>query len=228
MAGSAAWYEDTRKLHEERRGAVERLFRAELQRAGVEGEWIAASQNAEQSVVAHSRYADLVIAGQTHSEDPETYIAEHFPETIVMESGRPLLLVPYAGRFQSLGTRALVAWNGSREATRAVHDAMPLLVGAARVTVLRINTPNAPAIAREPGTDIVLTLARHGVNVDFAELAHDLDESSGDALLSWAGGNGYDLLVMGAYGHARWKERVLGGVTRTLFESATLPVLMSH
>lgn len=96
MAGSAAWFESHRKLHEEQRGAIERLFHAELRRAGVEGEWIAASQHPEQSVIAHSRYADLVLIGQADPEDPETYIAEHFPENVVMASGRPVLLVPCA------------------------------------------------------------------------------------------------------------------------------------
>jgi len=228
MAGSAAWFETHRKVLEEQRGAAERIFHAELRRAGVEGEWIAASQNGEQSVVRHSSYADLVILGQTDPDDPETYIADRFPETVVMASGRPVLVVPYAGRHDAVCSRALVAWDGSREAARAVHDAMPFLTRAERVTVLHVNTPGSPAPLATPVTDITLTLARHGVNVDFREMANDVDETCGDALLSLAAGDGYDLLVMGAYGHARWKERVLGGTTRTIFESATLPVLMSH
>jgi nucleotide-binding universal stress UspA family protein len=228
MAGSATWFETHRRLREEQGAAIERQFRAELQRADVHGDWIAAVRYAERAVVAHGRYADLIIAGQTDPEDPETYIAEHFPETVVMESGSPVLLVPYAGHYEAIGSRVVVAWNGSREAARAVHDAMPFLARAERVTILRINTPGSPALVRAPGTDIALTLARHGVNVDFAEIANDIDETCGDALLFWADENGYDLVVMGAYGHARWKERVLGGTTRTMFESATLPVLMSH
>lgn len=228
MAGSATWFEEHRRLREEQRGAIERLFRAELRRAGVDGDWVAASQYAEQSFVAHTRYADLVIVGQTDPDDPETYVAEHFPETVVMESGRPVLLVPYAGRFETIGTRALVAWNGSREAARAVQDAMPLLAHAARVTILRVNAPGAPAPVREPATDLVLTLGRHGANVDFVETTNDIDETGGDTLLSWASSNGCDLLVMGAYGHTRWKEQVLGGMTHTIFEAATLPVLLSH
>ncbi|RQH05811.1 universal stress protein [Paraburkholderia dinghuensis] len=228
MAGSASWFETHRKLREEQRGAAERIFRAELLRAGVEGDWIAASQDAEQSVITHSRYADLIIVGQSDPDDPETYVADRFPETVVLTSGRPVLVVPYAGRHEAVGSRALVAWNGSREASRAVHDAMPFLARAERVTVVRINTPGSPVPVRAPGTDITQTLARHGANVDIVEISNDIDETCGDALLSLAADEAYDLVVMGAYGHARWKEQVVGGVTRTMFDSATLPVLMSH
>lgn len=228
MAGSASWFENHRQLREEQRGAAERIFRAELLRAGVEGDWIAASQNAGESVVSHSRYADLVIVGQSDPDDPETYVSDSFPETVVLTAGRPVLVVPYVGRHETVGSRALVAWNGSREAARAVHDAMPFLARADQVTVVRINTPRSPAPGREPGADIALTLARHGATVDVIDICNDIDETAGDALLSLAADDSYDLVVMGAYGHARWKEQMVGGMTRTMFDSATLPVLMSH
>jgi nucleotide-binding universal stress UspA family protein len=228
MAGSAGWFEAHSKLREEQRGAIERIFRAELLRAGVQGDWISTAQHGEESVVSHSRYADLIVVGQSDPDDPETFIADRFPETVVLTSGRPVLVVPYAGRHETVGSRVLVAWNGSRESARAVYDAMPFLARAERVTVLRINVPGSPAPVREPGADITLTLARHGVNVDAVEIASDSDETSGDALLSLSAEEGYDLVVMGAYGHARWKQQIVGGVTRTMFDSATLPVLMSH
>jgi nucleotide-binding universal stress UspA family protein len=228
MAGSTTWFDAHRKLREEQRGAIERIFHAELLRAGVKGDWIGTSLHGEESVVSHSRYADLIIVGQSDPDDPETFIADRFPETVVLTSGRPVLVVPYAGRHEAVGSRVLVAWNGSREAARAVHDAMPILTHAERVTVVRVNVPGSPAPVREPGTDITLTLARHGANVDVVEITSDRDETCGDALLSLAADEGYDLLVMGAYGHARWKEQVVGGVTRTMFDSATRPVLMSH
>lgn len=228
MAGSAGYYDAHRKLLDEQRGAIERLFHAELQRANVAGEWIAATQYAEEAVLRHARYADLVIAGQTDPDDPATYVADRFPESLVMGAGRPVLMVPYAGHFESVGRHVLVAWDGGREAARAVQDALPLLVDAERVTVLCVSPPGAPPLVRAPGADIAVTLARHGVNVDFVELNHDLDETTGDALLSYAAETRYDLLVMGAYGHARWTELVLGGVTRTMFNSMTLPVLMAH
>jgi len=228
MAGSARWLEAHRKLREEQRGAIERVFRAELLRAGVPGDWISTEEHGEESVVAHSRCADLIIVGQSDPDDPETFIGDRFPETVVLTSGRPVLVVPYAGRFEAVGARALVAWNDSREAARAVHDAMPFLMRAERVTIVRINVPGESAPDREPGTDITVTLARHGVHADVIEIASDSDETSGDALLSLSAEEGYDLVVMGAYGHARWKQQIVGGVTRTMFDSATRPVLMSH
>jgi nucleotide-binding universal stress UspA family protein len=228
IASAASSLDAHRKLREEQAGAIERIFRAELLRAGVEGDWISTALHGEEAVVSHSRYADLVVVGQSDPDDPETFVADRFPETVVLTSGRPVLVVPYAGRHEAVGSRALVAWNGSREAARAVHDAMPFLTRAERVTVVRINVPGSPAPAREPGTDITQTLARHGVIVDVIEITNDSDETSGDALLSLSAEEGYDLVVMGAYGHARWKEQIVGGVTRTMFDSATLPVLMSH
>ena len=122
----------------------------------------------------------------------------------------------------------LIAWDGSREAARAVHDALPLLLFASRVSVVRVSTAGSPPKPQRPGLDIVDALARHGVAVDAAGIVSDADETAGNALLSYGADAGYDLLVMGAYGHARWQERMLGGVTRTMFESMTQPVLMSH
>lgn len=227
-AGAAEYFATQSQTRDEQRGAIERLFRAELTRAGVEGNWIAPNEYADEAVIRASRGADLVIAGQTDPDDAEANAGDRFPEDLVMASGRPVLFVPYVGRCEPLGEQVLVAWDGSREASRAVHDALPLLLRATRVSVVRVTQGGAPPSSAQAGIDIVAALARHGVKVDAAGIAGDADETAGNALLSQADDAGYDLLVMGAYGHARWKERVLGGVTRTMFESMTLPVLMSH
>jgi len=227
-AGASEYLALQRQTRDEQRGAIERLFRAELTRAGVEGEWIAPDEYADEAVIHASRGADLVIAGQTDPEAPEASVGSRFPEDLVMMSGRPVLIVPYAGRCEPPGERVLVAWDGSREAARAVHDALPFLLRAARVSVVRVRTAGAPAPRRRPGIDIVDALARHGLHVDTAGVVSDADETVGTALLSYAADAGYDLVVMGAYGHRRWQERILGGVTRTMFESMTVPVLMSH
>jgi nucleotide-binding universal stress UspA family protein len=121
-----------------------------------------------------------------------------------------------------------VAWDASREATRAVNDAIPLLASATTVTVLSVD----PAIGRTehgdvPGADIALHLARHGVNVRVEQTVSG-GIGIGDLLLSRASDLGADLLVMGAYGHSRLRELVLGGATRTMLKSMTLPVFMSH
>ncbi|PXW25382.1 universal stress protein [Paraburkholderia caballeronis] len=228
MAGSADYFDSQRQTRDEQRAAIERLFHAELTRAGVEGQWLAPAEYANEAVIRASRGADLVIAGQADPEDPEAYLGDRFPEDLVMSSGRPVLVIPYAGRYDPLGDRVLIAWDGSREAARAVHDALPLLLFASRVSVVRVSTAGSPPKPQRPGLDIVDALARHGVAVDAAGIVSDADETAGNALLSYGADAGYDLVVMGAYGHARWQERMLGGVTRTMFESMTQPVLMSH
>jgi len=229
MAGTADYYDTHRKLRMEQRGAIERLFRAELARAQVDGAWIAPEGDPVATVMQRSRTADLVILGQTNQDDPESYIAEQFPETVLLGAGGPVLLMPYAGNFESVGEHVLIAWNGSREAARAVHDAIPFIVRAARVTIAAASTTFTPAESQAACADLAAMLARHGATtVDITRFERDAAESTGDALLSYAADGGYDLLVMGAYGHARLQELVLGGVTRSILASMTVPVLMSH
>jgi nucleotide-binding universal stress UspA family protein len=145
-----------------------------------------------------------------------------------MSAGRPVLLVPYASSVTSPGAHVMVGWDGSREATRAVHDAMPFMRAAKATTVVTVNGARGEPRPRIPGADIATLIARHGVNVEVKDIEASSDASIGDALLSQASAIGADLLVMGAYGHARWQELVMGGATRTILKSMTVPVLMSH
>jgi nucleotide-binding universal stress UspA family protein len=140
--------------------------------------------------------------------------------------GRPVLVVPRYGTFERLGERVLIAWNGSREATRAVHDAIPILKRAITVTVLSID-PEVDSPPRTPSADITLHLARHGIAAEAASTS-SVDFGVGNALLSRAADLGADLIVMGAYGHSRMREMVLSGATRHLLQNMTVPVLMSH
>ena len=139
-----------------------------------------------------------------------------------------MLAVPFAGDFPSLGERVLVAWNASREAARAVNDALPLLPVPNRSPCWRSTRSEGSAIHGDvPAADIALHLARHGLR---AEAAHTVaqDIADGEALLSYAADIGADLIVAGAYGHSRARELVFGGVTRTLIAEMTAPVLFSH
>lgn len=229
MAGTASYYEAHQKLRAEQRGAMERLFRAELLRAQVEGSWVPIDSKPVSEVVQRGRTGDLVILGQTDPDDPASYVAEHFPETVALGSGGPVLMLPHNGRFESVGERVLVAWNGSREAARAVHDALPFITRAARVTVASANSIFAPAASQESCAEVAVMLARHGAtNVDITRFDRRADESSGTALLNFANEGGYDLLVMGAYGHTRIQELILGGATRSAFDAMTVPVLLAH
>jgi nucleotide-binding universal stress UspA family protein len=229
MAGTADYYDAHRRLRLEQRGAIERLFHAELARAQVKGAWVSAEGGPIAAVMQRSRSADLTIVGQTDLNDPEAYVADHFAETIVMGAGGPVLVMPYAGNFESIGERVLIAWNGSREAARAVHDAIPFITHAAHVTIIAAATTFTPGASQASCTDLAAMLARHGATtVNIVRFVRDATETSGDALLSYAADGSFDLLVMGAYGHARLQEMVLGGATRTVLTTMTLPVLMSH
>lgn len=176
-------------------------------------------------VALHARYADLVILGQAEPGNGAEANG-HTAEEVVMLSGRPALVVPYIGPSRSLGKRVMIAWDGGRESARAINDALPVLEQAESVVVLVIN-PAKGDHGAEPGADLALHLARHGIKVEAQQLiAKEL--SVADALLSHLVDEDRDLLVMGAYGHSRLRELVLGGVTRQIFEQMTVPVLMSH
>jgi nucleotide-binding universal stress UspA family protein len=180
------------------------------------------------SVVSmHARYADLVVLGQVNPDEPP-YVGHHLPEEVVLASGRPMLVVPYIGAPATIGRRVVVAWDASREAARAVSDAMPILERAGSVHVVVISPESTPLGHGEvPGADIGAHLARHNVKIEVERVAAG-ELSVGDALLSHIADRGADLLVMGAYAHSRVRELVLGGATRTILKGMTLPVVMSH
>jgi nucleotide-binding universal stress UspA family protein len=195
---------------------------------GVSGEWRAASEGWEDDPVVHARHADLTILGQFNPDSDDIPLIRPLPERVALASGRPVLVVPYAGHFKSFGRRALIAWNASREATRAVADAIPLLAKADVVNVLVVDPrPGSDGHGEVPGADIALHLARHGVTAQI-ERTVSAGVPIGDLLLSRAADLGADLLVMGAYGHSRVRELLLGGATRSILGSMTIPVLMSH
>ncbi|CAI8796468.1 MULTISPECIES: universal stress protein [Burkholderia] len=230
MAGSADYFREHREQRDERRAALERLFHAETARAKVPAAWVRADdERANLAVPRAARLADLVIAGQSDPNDPETYIDDQFAENLVLSAGRPVLFWPYTGEFPSVGERVFVAWDGGREATRAAHDATPFLEHAKRTTVAAVvDGASEAAATRIPAADAALMLARHARDVNVLDIDTGDGSPVGDTLLSRAYETGSDLLVMGAYGHARWRELVMGGATRTVLASMTLPVLMSH
>ena len=191
-----------------------------------------------ESISERSWVADLAVVGQPFDEDmdgPSRRIASK----VLVAAGCPVLFVPGAGFVESCGTRVLVAWSATRESARALRDALPMLQRAAAVEVLRFG-PAAPG-ADEPLDGVVAYLQAHGVSatgavkpvreISFGErmLTPTVVEASiAELLLSHAADIDVDLIVMGGYGHTRTYELVLGGVTRTMLGSMTVPVLMSH
>jgi nucleotide-binding universal stress UspA family protein len=180
------------------------------------------------SIVHHGHCSDLVVIGQAEPGTRDHARVQAAVEQVVLHSSRPVLVVPYAGQFERAGESVLVAWNNSRESARAIADAMPLLCRAKHVRVLECATPieNEDDKVAERLEALRRWLMWHGVDAEVRQEVTEIDV--GNALLSRAADCEADLIVMGAYGHARWSERELGGATRTLLATMTVPVLMSH
>jgi nucleotide-binding universal stress UspA family protein len=175
-------------------------------------------------VVEHGRTADLIVALQTDTDWPLTEWLD-VADTVVLESGRPVLLIPNGRSSDRVGSRVLVAWNGRREAARAAFDALPLLQRASAVRVVSINESHGDN--ERPGSDICQSLVRHGVKVGASErIAAAV--GAGPALMAEADAFDADLVVMGCYGHSRLREFVFGGATRHFLQKMRVPVLMSH
>jgi nucleotide-binding universal stress UspA family protein len=224
----APFFEELRARAREAADGTKEMFEHLTGLRGLSAEWREIPEGPEGDPALHARYADLTILGQLDPDSGEAEMIQPRPEHVTLASGRPILVVPYAGNFDNLGRRVLVGWNATREAARAVNDAMPLLAGAEIVTVLTIDPREGPSGHGElSGADISLHLARHGVRAEI-ERTVSADLPVGEVLLSRAADLGADLLVMGAYGHSRVRELLLGGATRSVLRSMTLPVLMSH
>jgi nucleotide-binding universal stress UspA family protein len=178
-------------------------------------------------IALQARYADLTVIGQFDPAEPVPGLMSNFPEHVMLHSGRPVLVVPFTGKFSGSFRKAIIAWDGGMAASRAIAGALPLLAVADAVDILIFSPEqDSDAHGEQPGADLALFLARHGVKANVH--AYRIDIDTGNALLSAAADLGAELLVMGAYGHARFREVVLGGATRTVLSSMTVPVLMAH
>ncbi|NKE46625.1 universal stress protein [Roseomonas frigidaquae] len=229
--GGAALGELAARLRAEAAASATRTratFEDRLRRDGLRGEWRESDTLPAEAVALHARYADLVVLGQPDPESLDAQQDEATLEYVLFQSGRPVLMVPYSGAFHTAPERVLVAWNAGREATRAVHDALPLLHAAREVTVLAINPRRGIGGHGDvPAADIALHLARHGVKATAEHMVTD-EVPEADVLLNEVADSDIGLIVMGAYGHSRLRQLILGGVTRGILGRMTVPVLMSH
>jgi nucleotide-binding universal stress UspA family protein len=174
-------------------------------------------------LASQALYADMVVLSQSDPNAPVVRIAPDLPAYVLLHGACPVLVVPFAGAPAVCGTQPMVAWNESVQASRAVSNAVPLLQRARKVSLAMFNAADE---ARPAGADIALFLARHGINVEV--LRRDTEFEIAYALLELAREIDADVLVMGGYGHARFREVILGGVTQTILTSMTMPVMMSH
>ncbi|MFC7514876.1 universal stress protein [Herbaspirillum sp. GCM10030257] len=177
-------------------------------------------------ICLQARYADLVVIGQNDPGEVSPVVMPDFPQYVVLNSSRPVLIVPHAGRFENIGNRVLIAWDASMEAARAVSAALPLLRRAQHVDVVIFRTGAASPHSVPAGSEIAQYLKRHGVRTE--TLQRNAVSPVGESLCSLALEAGADLIIMGGYGHARFREWVLGEVTRNMLEAMPVPVLMSH
>lgn len=227
--GLAAYQDAAMRELREQAQACLTSFEEQVTRLGLASHETRIEEGFAESIVAQSaRYCDLTIVSQADPDEAPP-AAGLLPQDVLLQSGRPVLVLPYVGDWRiAPATRVLVGWNASREAARALHDALPMLKAAANVEIAVFETPEDVDLdhGQVPGADIGLWLARHGVKVEVQYVSAKV--GAGEALLSHAADIGADLIVAGGYGHSRWREAVLGGVTRTLLRSSPVPVLLSH
>lgn len=206
--------------------SVHELFDQKAAEAGVSDRvhWHTLSHDPDQTATLIARYADLVIAGQYI--DGKADIAAIDPREVVFSSGRPLLIFPQSyQKKDALSGHAVIAWNRSREASRALADAMQILETKSKVTVVVANRKSNPQ--GELPFDIIEHIRRHGINAEKVELQLT-GKDAGLEIMRFAEQEGADLLVMGAYSRSRWQEQLMGGATCTIMREMTVPVLMAH
>jgi len=207
---------------------VKEIFLTTLKNNYLPGEWVHENGDEIDVLTKHARYADLLVIGQYDDSDPEILYLQEMPDRLILAAGRPVLVVPYIYKDNTFGKNIMVGWDASRTSTRAVHDALPILKKSDKTTIMSVKqSPEGLLNDQLPGADIAAHLSRHGVNA-VADHITNTEMKPAMTLLASAADLSADMIVIGAYGHARFKELVMGGVTRHLLESMPVPVLLSH
>ncbi len=219
-----------RRFFEDRRKDSKQLFADEMNKQGFKGEWReveGATHIVADAVVEHGRQADLIITSQGGS-DSNNGSEVDFAERVIVESGRPVLVIPRIGKFNTIANNVVFGWNATRESARAAFDALPLLAESSTARIVWVDANLSDGnVGMLPGAELATALARHGIEtVSEPVTAPDIDPA--DALLNRVSDASADMLVMGAYGHSRLREFVFGGATRKVLDQMTVPVLMSH
>lgn len=211
---------------------AETLLRGAAGDAGVPCEFHALAHGEYNHVIREtiiwSRFADLTVMGQFDRDEADGSAPEELAEQVVLNSGRPLLVIPFAGSFPTIGKRVAIAWNAEREASRALADSLPLLKNASEVTVITVLTQANAGHPADGGRITVQDhLAQHGIKSEASHFTVS-DIGAMDALLARAIDAGADLMVMGAHGHYGFPFLHRGGGTRHVLRTAPMPLLLSH
>jgi len=214
----------SKKLASNARAAKEAFSEGVAQRLA-DTRWFGADGDVVDGICEYARYADLVILGQYEWQGP--HLAHPLPiaHSVVLRCGRPVLVVPSAVGPTSFA-RTAIAWDGSREAVRAVHDALPLLALSQSVEIVTIISPETVE-SGEDAKHLSAHLANHGIKIEPTVIQTRAEEEP-IALRQQLEKADYDLLVMGGYSHPKWLEFIFGGATRSILLSSKIPVLVSH
>ncbi|GFO67130.1 universal stress protein A [Geomonas limicola] len=207
---------------------LKQLFLSRTRELGVAGNWVNVEAKTHGGMVEtinyYATFADLVVVGQTEYGSKERRVDDHLPERVVLGSGKPVLIVPYAGQFSSIGKRALVAWKTGRESARTLADVLPVLKKSETVRVFEVNPNEKDVVDMERLRGY---LASHQISAE-VETSAITALKVGDVLLNRVADEGSDLLVMGAYAELHFGTSALGEVARHVLRHMTVPVLMSH
>ena len=216
-----------RQMYTDAAREAESAFMKRMEAEGVTAEWRCLEGDPEHTIAVNARYCDLLVMGRRDAATDDSSL--RLVQAVVLESGKPVLMMPDEAPQRPVGQHVMAAWSGTRESARAIDAALPLLACAERVDVIAVDPRKGGQDAHGPipAADLCRHLARHAVRADAQSVSSE-GRGAGETLLARAMADGADLLVMGAYGHARWREMVLGGATEYVLHHARIPVLMAH
>lgn len=218
-----------KNLQAQNRGAVQNAFLEAAAVADVPAVVRAGESSPSATVALHGRASDLIIVSQQNRDDIEAAHENEFVEQTLLTAGRPVMVVPSSGDFPVVGDRVLLCWDGSREAARALADAAPLLRGASHLVVLTMDegaaTRNIDSI---PFEDLATYCVAHGIPAPDHVRRDIKGVGVGSTILNAAADYSADLIVMGAYGHSKFREWAMGGATASILKSMTVPIMFSH
>lgn len=220
-------YERQREVFRDQAMATKVAFDDAVAVSGVRSDWRCSDTfepDVSRAIIENALSADVVVMEQDVPEPLD--LGWDLASTVVLDSGRPVLIVPVNYSGDEFGKRVIIGWNGSREASRAAFDALPLLAHAESVSILSINPSSSDQRGRfAPGEELAIALNRHGISAQVEVVS---GRSTTDELIKQVEAHSADLMVMGCYGHSRFREAVMGGATRDVLAKMKVPVLMAH
>lgn len=225
--------QDVRKIlrsrRDEFRDSIQKQFLERAATVGVKAEWRAPQGEADEALALHARFCDLLVMSKAERVDSVASIIPNLPEAVVMAAGRPVLMIPNAGNIETVGRRVLYCWDQRREAARAFTDATPFFKRCEELVVLEIDRDERAFKDNDLHEDDFVNFC---TSLGYPQPKHLVKKSDGigvgNVILNTASDLSSDLIVMGAYGHSRMRQWVMGGASRTLLSSMTVPVLLAH